>query len=122
MTISDETKDKLQVLKQNHNDIASQYSNDIGQTHLEEKVKETDPKLPPVASKLYPLPSKYQKFIKEEIENLLQSGLIKRSVSPYTAPIIVFPRKRKPGTPLAETKRLVIDYTECRFLILFDII
>ena len=31
---------------------------------------------------------------------------------PCAAPIIVVPRKSKPGAPLAETKRLVIDYQE----------
>ena len=33
-------------------------------------------------------------------------------MSPYAASIIVVPRKSKPGTPLAETKRLVEDYHE----------
>ena len=73
---------------------------------------ETDPELPPVASKPYPLPSKHHKFIKEETGNLLEAGLIRRSVSPYVTPIIVVPVKSKPGVPLAETKRLVIDYQE----------
>ena len=53
-TISDETQDRLQVLKQDCNDIVSQHS-DIGLTYLEEMTIETDPELPPVASKLYPL-------------------------------------------------------------------
>ena len=33
-------------------------------------------------------------------------------MSPYAAPIIVVLRKSKPGIPLTETKRLVIDYRE----------
>ena len=44
------------------------------------------------------------------MENLLEAGLREWSVSLYTAPIILFPRKSKPGAPLAETKRLVTDY------------
>ena len=36
--ISDKTKDKLQVLKQNYNDIFSQHSTDTGLAHLEEIV------------------------------------------------------------------------------------
>ena len=66
----------------------------------------------PVAIKPHPLPLKHHKFVKEEIKNLLDAGLIKRSWSPYTTPIIVVPRKSKQGTSLAETKRLVIDYRE----------
>ena len=33
-------------------------------------------------------------------------------MSAYATPIIVVPRKSKLGVPLAETKRLVIDYQE----------
>ena len=43
----------------------------------------------------------------EEIENLLEAGLIERSMSLYTVPIIVVPTNSKPGAPLAETKRFV---------------
>ena len=73
---------------------------------------DTDPNLPPVMSKPYPLPLKHHKFVKVEIKNLLKAGLTERSVSPYVAPIIVVPRRSKPGSTLTETKRLVIDYHE----------
>ena len=33
-------------------------------------------------------------------------------MSPSATPIIVVPRKSKPSAPLAETKRVVIDYQE----------
>ena len=49
-TISDETQNRLQVLKQNYNDIGSQNSCDIGLTYLEEMAIDTDPELPYVAS------------------------------------------------------------------------
>ena len=79
---------------------------------MEEITIDTDPNLPPVTSEPYPLPLKHNKFVKEEIENLLEAGLIERSMSPYAAPIIVVPRKSKQGIPLTETKRLVIDFHE----------
>ena len=47
--ISDETKEKLQVLKQNYNDIVSKH--DIGLTYLEEMVIKVNPELPPVVTK-----------------------------------------------------------------------
>ena len=75
-------------------------------------IVKTDPDLPPVLSKPYPLPLKHHEFVKEEIENLLEAGLTKRSMSSYAAPIIVVPRKSKPGTSLAETKGLVVHYIE----------
>ena len=43
----------------------------------------------------YPLPLKYHKFVKEEIENLLEAGLIERLMSPYATPITVVPRKKE---------------------------
>ena len=60
---------------------------------------DTDPNLSSVANKPYPPPLKYHKFIKEEIENVLEAGLIERSMSPYATPIIVVSRKSKPGYP-----------------------
>ena len=39
---------------------------------------EIDTDLPPVASKSYHLLLKHHKFVKEEIENLLEKGLIDR--------------------------------------------
>ena len=68
------------------------------------------PRFTHVANKPYPLPLKQHKFVKEEKENVLEAGLIERSMSLYATPIIVAPRKSKPGAPLAETMRLVIDY------------
>ena len=110
--ILDETKEKWQVLKQNYNDIVSQHNRDIGLTHLEEMVIKTNPNLPPVVTKTCPLPLNPQKFIKEEIENLLEARCIERSMSPYAASAIVVPRKCKSGVPLAETKRLEMHYWE----------
>ena len=35
----------------------------------------------------------HHNFMKDEIKNLLEAGLIERPMSPYIAPIIVVPRK-----------------------------
>ena len=98
-------RQKLQLLKEDYDDIVSKHSSDIRLTHLEEMTIETDLELPPIASKPYPLPPKHHKLIKEEIKNLLEARLIERSVSSYIAPIIIVPRKSKPGAPLAKIKR-----------------
>ena len=57
---------------------------------------DTDLNLPLIISKPYPLPLKHHNFVKEEIVNLLEAGLIERTMSPYAVPIIVVPRKSKP--------------------------
>ena len=53
--ISEETRQKLQTLQKNYDDIVSKHSSDIGLTHLEEMTTDTDPNLPPVMSKPYPV-------------------------------------------------------------------
>ena len=83
-------------MKQDYSDIVSQHSSSIGITHLEEMAIETDPELPPVASKLYPLPLKHHNFVKEEIENVLEAWLIKRLMGPYATPITVVSEKVYP--------------------------
>ena len=79
-------------------------STDIGLTHLEEMVLPPRTRATPVASQLYDLPLKHHKFFKEELINLLEAGLIERSLSPYAAPIIVVPHKATPGSSVTEKK------------------
>ena len=98
--ISEETWHKVQILKKDYDDIVSKHSIDIRLTHLEEKTIETDWKLHPIVSKPYPLPLKHHKFVKEEIENLLEARLIERSMSHYAAPIISSQK----------------EYTQCTFI------
>ena len=46
-----------------------------------------------MGSKPYLLPLKHHKFIKEELTNLVEAGLIEQSLSSYAAPIMVVPHK-----------------------------
>ena len=57
----------------------------------------------PVSQKPYPIAMKHYQWVKEEINKLLQAGVIRNSHSSWSAPIIVVP-KGDGG------KRLVIDY------------
>ena len=88
----------------------SKSRSDIGLTHLGEMVLHTKPGSIPVASKLHMLPLKHHKFIKEELTNLLEAGLIEWSLRHYAAPIMVVPNKAQAGSSLTETKRLAINY------------
>ena len=49
-------KQKLQLLKQDYDDIVSKHSSNIRITYLEVMTLENDPEVSPVASKPYPLP------------------------------------------------------------------
>ena len=92
-------------MKWNYKDIISEHSSDIRLTHLEEMTIETKLKLPLVASKPNPLPLKHN-FLKEEIENMLEAGVIERSMSPYATSIIVGPRKSNPGAPFSWNQKV----------------
>ena len=108
--LSPETQQGLEALLQEFSDIISKSSSDIGLTHLKEMVLHTEPGSIPVVSKPYSLPLKHHKFVKEEITNLLEAGLIEWSLTPYAAQIIIVPCKAPAGSSLTEMKRLVIDY------------
>ena len=110
--LSNESRQQLNDLLEEFSDIISKNSTDIGLTHLAEMVLPTEPGAAPVASKPHDLPLKHHKFVKEELMNLLEVGLIERSLSPYAAQIIVVHHKVPPRSSLTETKRLVIDYHE----------
>ena len=74
---------------------------------------ESNPELPPVASKSYPLPLIINTYIinfKGGNYKFAIGQINQKKMCPCDTPIIVVPRKSKPGAPLAETKKLVIDY------------
>ena len=98
------TRQKLLILQQNYDGIVRKHSSDNGLTHLEEMTIDTDQNFSPVVRKPYLLPLKHHKFVKDDIENLLEAGLIKGSMSPYAAPFVVVPRKSKPGAPPTRNK------------------
>ena len=92
-------------------DIMSHSSTDIALVTFEEVLIVTPPDALPIASKPYPLALKHHQFVKEELQKLLQVGLIEQSMSPYTSPILVLNKKsQRPSAELSDTRRLVIDY------------
>ena len=82
-----------------------QFANDemtIGTTPLTQMSIDTGDS-DPVSQKPYPVAMKHYNWVKEEIDNLLEAGVIRKSHSSWSAPIIVVP-KGDGG------KCLVIDY------------
>ena len=69
---------------------------------------DTNPNLPPIASKPYTLPLKYQERVRKELEDLEKEELIQRKLSLYASSIEIVPRKYPPGHPVQKT--LCVDY------------
>ena len=57
----------------------------------------------PVSQKPYPVAMKHYQWVKEEIDKLLEAGVIRNSHSSWLAPIIVVPKEDR-------GKRVMIDY------------
>ena len=88
-------------------DIFSTDSCDIGKTPLLEVEIDTGDSLP-ITQKPYTLPLKHTTWVQRELEILEKTGVIVRSVLPWTSPIVVVPKRTAPGEP--PKQRLCIDY------------
>ena len=85
--VTPQNRKKLEELIWKYDCIVSKHANDISTTPLLKMEIETE--RPPIASQSYILPLKHHSFIQNEIANLEQAGVIKKSLSPYASPIVV---------------------------------
>ena len=101
----------LNMLESRFGSIISKSSTDVGRTKLHTlNVKVTEGS--PVFVKQYTIPLKYQSFIDDETKRLEEPGLISRSLSNWSVPCIVVPKKQDPDNPCEVQLRMVIDYRQ----------
>ena len=101
----------LNMLESRFGSIISRSSTDIGRTilhTLDVQVTEGSP----VFMKQYTIPLKYQNFIDDKTKRLEEAGLISRSLSNWSAPCMVVPKKQDPDNPCEVQLRMVIDYRQ----------
>ena len=79
----------LNDLLQKFNPIIPKSNNDIGQTDLIEMHIAAMPDASPVAAHPYSLALKHHDLLKQEIKNLLNEGIIHKSMSPWVSLIVV---------------------------------
>ena len=102
---------ELSMLESRFGSIISKSSTDVGRTKLhtlDVQVSEGSP----VFVKQYTIPLKYQNFIDDETKRLEEAGLISRSLSNWSAPCMVVPKKQDPDKPSEVQLRMVIDYRQ----------
>ena len=63
---------------------------------------------PPVSSRPYTIPLKHFEGVQKEIESLECAGVITKSMSPWTSPIVIVSKKSSPGEP--PKRRLFVDF------------
>ena len=101
----------LKMLESRFGSIISRSSSDVGRTKLHTlDVHVTEGS--PVFMKQYTIPLKYQNFIDNETKILEEAGLISRSLSSWSAPCMVVPKKQDPDNPHEVQLRMVIDYRQ----------
>ena len=101
----------LNMLESRFGSIISRSSTDVGRTNLHTlNVQVTEGS--PVFVKQYAIPLKYQNFIDDETKRLEKAGLISRSLSNWSSPCIVVPKKQDPDSPHEVQLRMVIDYRQ----------
>ena len=99
------------MLESRFGSIISRSSTDVGRTKLHTlDVQVTEGS--PVFVKQYTIPLKYQSFIIDETKRLEEAGLISRSLSNWSAPCMVVPKKQDPDNPHEVQLRMVIDYRQ----------
>ena len=97
------------MLESRFGSIISRSSTDEGRTKLHTlDVQVTEGS--PVFVKQYTILLKYQNFIDDETKRLEEAGLISRSLSNWSAPCMVVPKKQDPDNPHEVQLRMVIDY------------
>ena len=101
------TRSAFDELCKRYPTIFSRGNEDIGRTQLITMDIDTGDS-PPVSSRPYTLALKHHQWVQDEIETLERAGVITKSMSPWTSPIVVVPKKSQPGEPLK--KRLCIDF------------
>ena len=99
------------MLESRFGSIISRSSTDVGRTKLHTlDVQVTEGSA--VFMKQYTIPLKYQNFINDETKRLEEAGLISRSLSNWSAPCMVVPKKQDPDNPCEVQLRMVIDYRQ----------
>ena len=89
--IDKQTKADLDKLLDNNKGAFAEDERQIGTTPLIEMTIDTGDH-PPIAKKPYTLALKHYDLVKEEIDKLLEAGVIRESHSSLPAPIVVVPK------------------------------
>ena len=98
------------MLESRFDSIISRSSTDVGRTKLHTlDVQVTEGSL--VFMKQYTIPLKYQNFI-DNAKRLEEAGLISRSLSNWSAPCMLVPKKQDSDKPHEAQLRMVIDYRQ----------
>ena len=111
--ITTDIRQKFKELCEEYGVAFSKNNEDIGRTKLVKMDIDTGD-CPPVSSRSYTLPLKHYEWAQREIESLEHAGVITKSMSKWTSPIVIVPKKSAPGEP--PKRRLCVDFRKVKKL------
>ena len=90
----------------------SVFSDKPGRTNIiQHKIELTSPE--PIRCKPYPLPYSMRESLRDDIQNMLDMGVIRPSQSPYAAPVVLV--RKKDGS-----NRVCVDYRKLNYVTVVD--
>lgn len=101
-----ETSELLKVVYENQSTLLKEGEKLSATTATKHKIITSDDS--PIYTKSYRYPHHFKKDVHEQIQEMLDNGIIQPSVSPYSAPIWVVPKKQDASGK--KKVRVVIDY------------
>ena len=102
-----EEKQALKKVIDKYREVLYAESDKLSFTHkIKHKIRTVDSI--PVHTKSYKYPYVFEKEVQEQVKKMLNDGIIKESISPYTSPVWVVPKKVDASGQ--KKFRLVIDY------------
>ena len=101
-TLTEKQQKQFDELMEKHQDIFAKDSNDLGRTNVTQHSIETGDERP-IHQNFYRVDPAKQEIIKKEIEKMKESGVIRRSTSPWTSPVVLVGKKDG-------TTRFCVDY------------
>jgi hypothetical protein len=102
-----EEKQALRTVIEQNEEILYVETDKLSFTHrIKHNIRTTDNI--PVHSKSYKYPYVYENEVQKQVKKMLTDGIIKESISPYTSPVWVVPKKSDASGQ--KKFRLVIDY------------
>ena len=96
--VMEDTIQQFEELCKHFPEVFSKNSEDIGRTNLITMDIDTGDH-PPICQKPYTLALKHYEWVQKEVDQLEQTGIITRSVSPWVSPIVIVPKKSAPDEP-----------------------